>query len=353
MTSLERMFDANVNRACEGLRTLEDLARFVLDDSDLSRRAKDARHAIRAAASAAGPRRLVAWRNTPGDVGTAISTEQEATRVNAGALAVAAGNRVAEALRACEEVAKTLGLDAFAFEASRYEAYEIQKRLVIALGGGARPRWSVCVLITAGLCRPPWDEVAEAACRGGAGCLQLREKDLEDRELLARARRLVEIARPHGVSVIVNDRPDIAMLSGAAGVHVGQGDLGVAEIRKIAGERLLVGVSCSTLEQARQAASDGADYLGLGPMFTSGTKPKDRLSGPALVEAVVGDPVTGGLGHLAISGITAENVGRLVAKGCSGIAVCGAVCGADDPEAATRGLVEAMERARAQPATAS
>ncbi|MFI4883222.1 MAG: thiamine phosphate synthase [Phycisphaerales bacterium JB064] len=346
MAALERMLDANVNRACEGLRTLEDLARFLLDDGELARRAKDARHAVRAAASSAGPRRLVAWRNTPGDVGTTISTIQEGSRANAGALAIAAGNRAAEALRACEEVAKVLGFDCLAFESARYEAYEIQRRLVSALGGGPKPRWSVCVLITADLCRQPWEQVALAACKGGAGCLQLREKGIDDRELLARASRLVEIARPHGVAVIVNDRPDIALLSGAAGVHVGQGDLSVADVRRLAGDRLLVGVSCSTLEMAQQAVRDGADYLGLGPMFASGTKPKDALSGPGLIEAVAADPVASSIGHLAISGIDATNLGELTARGCMGVAVCGAVCGAEDPEAATRELVELMGAAR-------
>jgi thiamine monophosphate synthase len=88
-------------------------------------------------------------------------------------------------------------------------------------------------------------------------------------------------------------------------------------------------------------------------MFASVTKPKDGLSGPALVEAVSADPVAGGLGHLAISGITPENVGELVAAGCTGIAVCGAVCGAEDPQAATRALVEAMARVGASPATST
>lgn len=342
MAALERMFDANVNRACEGLRTLEDLGRFVLDDGDIARRAKEARHSVRTAASSFGPRRLVAWRNTPEDVGTTISTPQEATRSNAGALAAAAGNRVAEALRACEEVAKTLGVQPFVFESTRYEVYEIQRRLVTALGGAAASQWPVCVLITEDLCRQPWQVVAEAACRGGAACLQLREKNLPDAELLARGRALVAIARTFGVAVVVNDRPDIAVLAGASGVHVGQGDLSVADVRKIGGDGLLVGVSCSTLEQARQAVLDGADYLGLGPMFRSGTKPKDTLSGPALVQAVAGDDGASRLPHLAISGIDAGNVGELVARGCRGIAVCGAVIGSDDPQAATRALVEAM-----------
>lgn len=337
-----RLLDANTNRACEGLRTLEDLARFILDDADLAARAKAARHAVRAALAPEGARRLVAWRDTPGDVGTSITASLEGDRADAGAVAMAAGNRAAEALRACEESAKVLGLDASVFEGARYEVYELQRRLVLALGGRARPRWSVCVLITAAMCRLPWDEVALAACQGGADCLQLREKSLEDRALLDRARRLVDIARPHGVAVVVNDRPDIALLSGAAGVHVGQGDLGVGDARRLAGDSLLVGVSCSTLEQARRAVAEGADCLGLGPMFASGTKPKAALSGPALVSAVAGDAVAGSVGHLAISGIEVGNVGRLLAAGCVGVAVCGAVCGAQDPRSATAALVGAM-----------
>lgn len=337
--------DANANRACEGLRTLEDLARFVLDDADLSARAKHARHAVRDASSSTGPRRLVAWRDTPGDVGTSLSAPLEAVRANAGAIALAAGNRAAEALRACEESAKVLGMAPLAFETARYEAYDIQRRLVLALGGGQRPRWSLCVLLTEAHCRRPWDVVALEACRGGADCLQLREKSLEDGALLERALRLVEIARPFGVSVVVNDRADIAMLSGAAGVHVGQGDLGVHDVRRLAGDRLLIGVSCSTLEQARQATRDGADYLGLGPMFASATKPKDALRGPGLISAVVGDALAGSLGHLAISGIDAGNVGQLVEAGCMGVAVCGAVCGAEDPQGAAAALVEALRSA--------
>ncbi len=350
MGGLARLLDANVNRACEGLRTLEDLARFLLDDGDLARRAKDARHAVRNAAAATGARRLVAWRDTPGDVGTTISAAGEGDRADSEALALAAGNRATEALRACEEAAKVLGLDAAAFERSRYEAYDIQQRLVSALGVSRSLAWPVCVLITESLCRQPWESVAEAACRGGAACLQLREKDIEDRELLRRAHRLIEIARPHGVAVIVNDRPDIAVLAGATGVHLGQGDLAVADARRLVGERVAIGVSCSTLEMARSAAQDGADYLGLGPMFPSDTKRKDTISGPRLIERVTTDLVAGRLPHLAISGIEPSNIPELVAAGCRGVAVCSAVCGSDDPLRATRALVDAMADAQARTA---
>lgn len=351
MPALERMLDANLNRACEGLRTLEDLARFILDDGELAEQAKVARHAVREVALSLGPRRLVAWRDTPNDVGTTISTVQERERADAGAIAAAAGNRTAEALRACEESAKVLGLDAQLFERTRYDAYEIQRRLVLALGVADSAMWPLCALITASACRRPWQEVAEAACRGGVACLQLREKHLDDGELLARARRLVEIARPWGTAVVINDRLDIALLSGASGVHVGQGDLSAADVRRVVGDRLLVGVSCSTIEMARRAVRDGADYLGLGPMFPSNTKPKDSLSGPALIEAVLLDSLASTRPHLAISGIDRLNVRELIASGCRGIAVCGSVCGADDPEAATRELMDIV--ASAQPASDS
>ncbi len=346
MSALERMLDANVNRACEGLRTLEDLARFLLDDGQCARKAKEARHLVRSTAAAMGARRLVAWRDTPGDVGTTISAVDEGERSDAGALAMAAGNRAGEALRACEEAAKVLGLDAGAFERCRYEVYDIQKRLVSVLGSMKAPVSPVCVLVTESMCQQPWEAVVEAACRGGAASLQLREKDLEDSALLERAMQLMEVARPFGVLVFVFDRPDFALLAGASGVLVGQGDLSVGAVRRLCGDRLMIGVSCSTLEMARRAAQDGADYLGLGPMFPSGTKRKDTLSGSRLIERVVADPIAGRLPHLAISGIEPANLPELVAAGCQGVAVCGAVCGAQDPEQATRALVDAMTSAQ-------
>jgi thiamine-phosphate pyrophosphorylase len=142
--------------------------------------------------------------------------------------------------------------------------------------------------------------------------------------------------------VIVNDRADVALLAGADGVHVGQSDLSVAEVRRLSSRparRLLVGVSCSGVEQAREAVAAGADYLGLGPMFASTTKVKGRLAGPALVEAVVRDPVASRVPHLAISGINESIVGELLAVGCRGVAVSAAVCGAEDVAGAVRALL--------------
>lgn len=339
------MLDANANRACEGLRTLEDVARFCLDDGEAAEKLKLMRHEARQAAAAGGVR-LLAARDVARDVGATISAPDESERPGLASIVLAAGNRAAEALRVCEEAAKGLGIASAPFESARYGVYELQRELALAVGGGMSPRWRLCVLVTEEACRRPWAEVAEAACAGGATCLQLREKHVDGRELLGRARTLVALASRYGVDVVVNDRPDVALLAGARGVHLGQGDAPARDVRRLGGDRLLVGVSCATLDHARRAVLDGADYLGLGPMFASGTKAKPTLSGPSLVRDVLADPRAGAVPHLAISGIDGSNIAQLVAVGCKGVAVCAAVCGAEDPCRAARELVAAFDGAR-------
>lgn len=353
-----RILDASANRVREALRVLEDIARFGLDDGELAELLKGLRHEFQAAVGGlvvqgVGGRALVEGRDVSGDVGTAIRGAGEGTRQNLVDIAAAAGSRLTEALRSMEEMCKALGSMTVGgdeawevFEALRYRAYDVQRRLVLMMAPPAR-QWRVCVLITEALCaHHRWDEVARLAVEGGADCLQLREKELESRELLSRARRLVEIAGPRGASVIVNDRPDIALLSGADGVHLGQGDLAVADVRRLGARpirRLLVGVSCSMPDQVRRAVEDGADYLGLGPMFPSSTKPKEVLAGPALLGWVAAEHGASRLPHLAISGIAADNVGLLVAEGCRGVAVSGAVCSSEDPAGAVRALRSAWD----------
>jgi thiamine-phosphate pyrophosphorylase len=174
-------------------------------------------------------------------------------------------------------------------------------------------------------------EVAEQAILGGADCLQLREKNLEGGELLARARRLTVLCRRHNVLCIINDRPDIALLADADGVHVGQEDLPAAEVRKLIGPEKMLGVSTHRLEQARQAVLDGADYIGIGPVFPSSTKPRDILPGLDYVKQVVAEIP---LPAVAIAGITLQNVGQVVAAGLPRIAITAAVAGCDNPRAA-------------------
>lgn len=349
MTPLHRIIDASANRSREALRVLEDIARFALNDQDLSGDLKRLRHALTEAvgslaASLPDALMLLESRDTEGDVGTAISAPGESTRADLVHVARANASRLGEALRSMEEAAKAIGADAGAIEHARYASYTIERRLVLALARPTVPEIRLCVLVTGSMCVLPWESVVERSLAGGCNIVQIREKDLGDRELLARARRVIEIRDrvSRDAIVVVNDRPDIARLAGADGVHVGQGDLAPADARTIVGERALVGVSTGTIEEARAAAAAHADLCGVGPMFATSTKDKPVTQGPAYLSAYLADALASRVPHLAIGGITPENLPELVARGCTGIAVSSVVCRETDPEAVCRRLRNAL-----------
>jgi thiamine-phosphate pyrophosphorylase len=350
MNPLARIIDANYNRAREALRVMEDAARFALDSEALTTKLKGLRHQLQDAIGLLPLDRaaLVASRDTEADVGVAIKTETELSRTDLHHAVAAAASRLTEALRSLEESAKAVASPQAAalFESIRYGAYTADKVLVLALGSARRRQWRLCVLLTESLCKNhSWHRVAELAIEGGADCLQLREKTLEDREFLRRAGALADLGRWKGVSIVINDRVDIALLARADGVHLGQRDLGIVQARELAGTRLLVGVSTENLDQAHEAAGLGADYIALGPMFPTTTKVKARIAGPAYVRSFMDDPALARVAHLAIGGITAANARELAVAGCRGIAVSSFVCGAEDPAEACRSLLAAFSTA--------
>lgn len=330
-----RILDANFNRAREAMRAMEDYARFVLNDNRTSAAIKQLRHDLAAATSSLATAAIL-HRDTPGDVGTATKVTGELARDDAGQVVTAAGKRLTEALRTIEEYVKTVDSEcASKIEAIRYRAYDLEQQLALTIRPAACSFASarLYVLLTESLCSKPWLEVAQAVLDGGADCIQLREKQLDGAELLSRAQQLVELCHRRGVLCIINDRPDIAMLSRADGVHVGQEDLPAREARKLLGPEKIVGVSTHSIEQARQAVLDGADYIGAGPVFRSSSKPRDILPGLDYARQVAGEIH---IPAVAIAGITLENVDEVMASGIRAVAVSSAVIGADDPQAAAR-----------------
>ncbi len=275
-----RLLDANANRAREGLRVVEDYARFILDDDGLSAELKNLRHDF-TAATAGWLADAVLHRDIAGDVGTAHKTAAEMQRADLPAVVTAAGKRLGEALRAIEEFSKTIDPAAAGrVEAIRYRFYELEQRIARTLRPATRfGAVRLYVLITQSCCKNPWLKTAEEAIAGGADCLQLREKNIDDADFLQRARAFVALCRKHGVVSIINDRPDIALLADADGVHIGQGDLPAAEVRRMIGNGKILGVSTHNLAQAKRAVLDGADYIGVGPIFPSSTKPRDFSAG--------------------------------------------------------------------------
>jgi thiamine-phosphate pyrophosphorylase len=327
-----RILDANANRAREALRVLEDYARFVLDDTDLSTQLKTLRHDLAAALRQLHIDDAMLARDTAADIGTAISTPAEFVRQSLTDVVIAAGKRLSEALRVLEEIAKTIdAAPAAAIEQIRYRGYTLEQTLSrIAHQSGRFAEVQLYVLLTEALCRQPWEQTMNALIAGGAQCIQLREKALPDQEFLRRAKIVAERCRTAGVISIINDRPDIAQLAGADGVHLGQTDLPCAAARKLLGHGPIVGVSTENLTQARQAVRDGATYIGVGPMFPTSTKEKPRIAGPAYAaQAVKSISVP----CVAIGGIMPENVGEIAVVGVHSVAVCSAIIGDLDPAA--------------------
>lgn len=194
-------------------------------------------------------------------------------------------------------------------------------------------------------CRLPWRETAERLLAGGADVLQLREKELDDDRLLARARLLRRLTEEHSALLIVNDRPDVAMLCGADGVHLGQDDLPVEEVRKLMGPRAVIGLSTHTPEQAEEAEGRGADYIGVGPVFPTQTKGYDRGGGLQLAARIC---AATRLPTVAIGGITPANARTVVEAGAQAVGACAALCGAEDPEQAAREFLHALRKEKAE-----
>ena len=184
-------------------------------------------------------------------------------------------------------------------------------------------------------------EQVEAALKGGATCVQLREKELDGAAFLEEAKVLAALCRRYGVPLIINDNVEMALASGADGVHVGQDDLTVEQVRRLAGDRLIVGVSAHSVEQALAAQAGGADYLGVGAVFATATKSDARvLPRETLAEIcrAVDIPV------VAIGGIGEDNLLQLAGTGVDGVALVSAIFSAPDIEGQCRKLRALSER---------
>jgi thiamine-phosphate pyrophosphorylase len=346
LVHLGRVLDAAANRAREAMRILEDYTRFVLDDAFLTAELKRLRHDVTEAMLLYAPRLLEA-RNTSGDVGTSLSTTAEQTRESLSAVVRVNSQRLQEALRSLEEFGKVqdprLGE---AMEQVRYRSYTIERALLLAADAQRKlADVRLYALLSAAGCKAALDWTITEAAAGGVQMVQLREKALTDRELLHRARDVRRWTHQAGVLFIVNDRPDIARLVGADGVHLGQDDLPVADARRILGPEAIIGVSTHNLDQLRQAVLDGATYIGVGPTFPSGTKEFGELAGLEFVTQAMAET---SLPAFVIGGVNDKTIDAAVLAGAKRVAVSQAIGQADNPRALAAALRVALGSASAR-----
>ncbi len=334
-TAIIRALDANANRGREGLRVLEDIARFVLNDVFLADMAKGLRHRLEEILGAIPSHQRLASRNTLGDVGTSLSTEQENRRPDVVTLTVANSRRVEEALRSLEEFSKVIGATASVqLKDLRYQAYTLEKSLVNAFISRSRlESVRLYVLIGAGESEQGFCAFARALVDAGVDALQLRVKGVSDRLFLNRAKLLRKLTTGTKTLCLINDRADIAAVVDADGVHLGQEDLPAEEARRLLGPEKLIGISTHDLSQAEQAVVAGANYIGVGPVFPTKTKHFDFFPGLDFAREVAARL---SIPAFAIGGITLQNLPAVLATGISRVAVSSAVAEAQDPVAAVR-----------------
>lgn len=341
MKEIYRILDANFNRAREAIRVAEDCGRFALNDPAITAMAKNLRSDLRQVLQAMPVKEFITTRDTPGDIGTEMTSPTEPRRDDLADVATAACKRLTESLRTIEEYSKVIAADqVFQVERMRYDAYTLEQRLTGRLLVARRfADVRLYMLVDLGRCGGSIRDLVRAAIAGGVDAVQLRMKNVCDDELLALAAELRELTDETGKILIINNRPDIAAIVGADGLHLGQHDLPVAESRRLLRPGAIVGRSTHSARQAKAAVNEGADYVGVGPVFQTDTKDAGPPVGPELVKAIVEEV---SLPVVAVGGITAENAAEVVAAGAHCLAVSSALCAAADPKAAAQEIKKAF-----------
>ena len=336
-----RIIDANFNRAREALRVIEDFCRFSLTSAPLTTCTKQLRHALSASIARLDPAQLIAARDSLNDLGAGKTVDNQLQRSDLRDCFTAACKRLTESLRALAETTQTINPElAETIENLRFSAYTLEKEIVLFSDTAEKFKpVRLYVIITSNL---PADVISltNQCIIGGADCIQLRAKDINDDELFALSVEFVKICKDAGVLSIINDRVDIAVTAGADGVHLGQNDLPVDQARKLQLSPLIIGKSTHSLEQLNAACEELPTYVSLGPVFSTGTKPSAEPVGLDYVKQALELLKNTGIGHVAVGGIILDNIESVLKAGAKAIAVCSAVTEADDPAQACKALKE-------------
>lgn len=356
-----RILDANLNRAREGLRVVEEIARFVFDDKALQKKTKSLRHQLAslfAESSHAKPRFAMAepaaaaldrevlvdlGRDASGDVGKASSTQRETKRASLSDLIQANFGRIEESIRALEEYTKPVasGLSP-KLKSMRFDVYSLEKDYIRLTNRTATARslkrlGLYPILDRGALGGADPITVASQFLIPGVAIVQYRDKNSSAAEICRVCEELRAMTSRKGILLIVNDRVDIAHAVGSDGVHLGQDDIPIAAAREILGSKRIIGKSTHSFTQARQALKEDIDYIAVGPIFSTPTKPAAKPVGCELiakVRAMTDKPI------VAIGGITAENLPDVLDAGADGAAVISAILKAKQIRTSARALVD-------------
>jgi thiamine-phosphate pyrophosphorylase len=333
--ALLRILDANLDRAREGIRVVEEWARFALENGKLVDECKSLRHELAALQSPT----ICQSRNTPEDPGTSLSHPDEEKRSSLTGVVRANFVRTQEALRVLEEYGKLYDASFTAcIKNLRYRVYTLEQVFNQSMST-AQQVLAQCRLYLVTSPHPNLVEVVEQALFGGVRLVQLREKTSNDREIMRLGRALRKLCTDHGALFILNDRPDLALALECDGVHVGQEDAGVALARRILGADAVIGRSTHQPAEAMAALAEGADYIGIGPVYATPTKEGREPVGLEYVRYCAEQIAVPGF---AIGGLDLENVDKVLQAGATRVAVVRAIMDAPDPKHTTQQFLEKL-----------
>lgn len=329
-----RILDANLDRAREGIRVIEEWCRLGLGDQNLANTCKQIRQ------------QLGEWhtdtlrqaRDTAHDPGTSLNHPQEQQRADIASLLRVNLSRVQEALRVIEEYAKLLTGSSMAEGAKqlRYQVYILESQLLPRSTRQQKLAAARLYLVTS-----PGDrllEITEACLRGGLTLVQYRHKEGSDRQIFENCLALCQLCHRYGALFLVNDRPDIALAVGADGVHLGQTDLPATAVRSLLGEQKIIGLSTTSAPELETALAAQVDYVGAGPVYATPTKPGKAPAGFEYL-GYVAHQLGQNLPWFAIGGIDLENLPQVLSAGATRVAVVRSLMAAPDPQAATQAFL--------------
>lgn len=326
-SAIYRILDANLDRAREGLRIIEEWCRFGLNNEQLTEECKQLRHSLALWHSP----EIRSARDTPSDPGTDLTHAREERRSDIGQLLQVNFCRVEEALRVLEEYGKLDNPDmAGACKQMRYRVYSLESNLLAYRR--RQQLWSSQLYLVTSATENMLT-VVEAALQGGLTLVQYRDKSEEDIVRLDRAKKLRELCTRYGALFIMNDRVDLAVAVDADGVHLGQQDIPIALARQLLGPQRLIGRSTTNPKEMERAIAQGADYIGVGPVYETPTKPDKPAAGLDYVRHAAQHAK---IPWFAIGGIDVNNCNEVLSAGAQRIAVVRAIVQAEEPTLATQ-----------------
>ncbi|EAZ89439.1 thiamine phosphate synthase [Crocosphaera chwakensis] len=331
--AISRILDANLDRAREGLRVVEEWCRLGLENSNWAENCKQMRQEIAHWHTS----ELRMSRDTPNDPGVQLSHPQEEKRESINQLLQANLCRVQEALRVLEEYGKLYDPKmGSACKKIRYQVYTLESELLQTDRYQKLKRASLYLVTSS---TENLLAIVESALQGGLTLVQYREKKIDDIMRFNMAQKLCELCHKYDALFIVNDRVDIALGVDADGIHLGQQDIPIALARRILGPNKIIGCSTTNPQEMEKAIAEKPDYIGVGPVYATPTKPDKKAAGLDYVKYAA---ETSPIPWFAIGGIDDNNVTEVMASGGTQVALVRAIMEAANPKIATQELLKKL-----------